>query len=98
MWEKNTLTGVLVFIIPQSITQITIACIFAFACLMGFELTRPHVNHMDTWLYRLGCIIMFLTNFMALLIKFDSDRDQELFGIMLIMLNVVLTTLVVSST
>lgn len=47
------LTGVLVFVAPQSWVQAAMACIFAFGILLGFELMRPHLDPADAWLYRL---------------------------------------------
>ena len=47
------LTGVLVFVAPQSWVQAAMACMFAFGILLGFELMRPHVDPADVWLYRL---------------------------------------------
>ena len=51
--RRILLTGVLIFIAPQSATQPAMACIFAFASLLGFELMRPHMDPADSWLYRL---------------------------------------------
>ncbi|CAM9956616.1 unnamed protein product, partial [Laminaria digitata] len=51
--RRMLLTGVLIFISPQSATQAAMACIFAFGSLLGFELMRPHMDPSDSWLYRL---------------------------------------------
>ena len=51
--RRILLTGVLIFISPNSATQAAMACIFAFASLLGFELMRPHMDPTDSWLYRL---------------------------------------------
>lgn len=51
--RRMLLTGVLIFIAPQSPTQTSMACIFAFASLLGFELMRPHLDPADSWLYRM---------------------------------------------
>lgn len=51
--RRMVLTGVLVFIKPHSPTQTAMACIFALASLLGFELLRPHIDPTDSWLYRL---------------------------------------------
>lgn len=51
--RRILLTGVLIFISPHSATQAAMACIFAFASLLGFEIMRPHMDPTDSWLYRL---------------------------------------------
>ena len=51
--RRILLTGVLVFIKPNSPEQAAIACMFAFASLLGFELLRPHLDPADSWIYRL---------------------------------------------
>lgn len=51
--RRILLTGVLLFIEPNGSAQAAIACIFAFASLLGFELLRPHLDPADAWLYRM---------------------------------------------
>ncbi|CAN0468807.1 unnamed protein product, partial [Laminaria digitata] len=40
--RRILLTGLLIFISPHTSTQAAMACLFAFASLLGFELMRPH--------------------------------------------------------
>ena len=42
--RRMLLTVVLIFIKPHSPTQAAMACIFALASLLGFELLRPHMD------------------------------------------------------
>lgn len=51
--RRILLTGVLIFFPPGTSAQAAMACIFAFASLLGFELLRPHLDPADSWLYRL---------------------------------------------
>ena len=51
--RRILLTGVLIFIQPNTPEQAAVACMFAFASLLGFELLRPHLDPMDSWIYRL---------------------------------------------
>ncbi|CAM9899962.1 unnamed protein product, partial [Laminaria digitata] len=51
--RRILLTGLLIFIAPHTATQAAMACLFAFASLLGFELMRPHMDPADSWLYRL---------------------------------------------
>lgn len=50
--RRILLTGALIFIAPNTATQAAVACMFAFASLLGFELLRPHLDDVDSWLYR----------------------------------------------
>ncbi|CAM9662612.1 unnamed protein product, partial [Choristocarpus tenellus] len=90
--RRILLTGALIFIEPQSAAQAATACIFAFLSLLGFELLRPHLDEGDSWLYRLGCVIIFFSNFLGLLIKVNvSEEDnisQKIFGVLLIIVNI----------
>ncbi|CAM9559605.1 unnamed protein product, partial [Choristocarpus tenellus] len=92
--RRILLTGTLIFIEPQSAAQAAMACIFAFLSLLGFELLRPHLDTGDSWLYRLGCIIIFFSNFLGLLIKVDVSEEgnvsQEVFGVLLVIVNIAL--------
>ncbi|CAN0013701.1 unnamed protein product [Ectocarpus sp. 6 AP-2014] len=90
--RRILLTGVLVFISPNTAAQVAAACMFAFVSLLGFELLRPHLDPVDSWLYRLGCLCIFLSNFLALLIKVDSgvDGNHDVFGAIMIGINMFL--------
>ncbi|CAM9644386.1 unnamed protein product [Ectocarpus sp. 13 AM-2016] len=90
--RRILLTGVLIFISPNTAAQVAAACMFALVSLLGFELLRPHLDRVDSWLYRLGCLCIFLSNFLALLIKVDSgaDGNHDVFGAIMIGINVFL--------
>ncbi|CAM9194141.1 unnamed protein product [Ectocarpus fasciculatus] len=90
--RRILLTGVLIFISPNTAAQVAAACMFAFVSLLGFELLRPHLDPVDSWLYRLGCLCIFLSNFLALLIKVDSgaDGNRDVFGAIMIGINLLL--------
>eukprot|EP00752_Nemacystus_decipiens_P008150 g7289.t1 len=98
--RRILLTGALVFIAPNTATQAAVACMLAFASLLGFELLRPHLDTVDSWLYRLGCVVIFLSNFLALLIKADAagDRNCEVLGGILVAVNVLLFVAVAFAT
>lgn len=95
--RRILLTGVLIFIAPYSSAQAALACIFAFASLLGFELLRPHLDPTDAWLYRLGCVVIFLSNFLALLIKVDAAGEgrQDALGGLLVAVNLGLVVAVI---
>ncbi|CAM9763225.1 unnamed protein product, partial [Hapterophycus canaliculatus] len=48
--RRILLTGALIFIAPNTAAQAAVACMFAFASLLGFELLRPHLDPVDSWL------------------------------------------------
>ncbi|CAB1103690.1 unnamed protein product [Ectocarpus sp. CCAP 1310/34] len=97
--RRILLTGVLIFFAAGTAAQAAMACIFAFVSLLGFELLRPHLDPADAWLYRLGCVIIFLSNFLALLIKVDAagEGNRAALGGILIAVNVFLILAVLST-
>lgn len=95
--RRVLLTGAIVLIDPNSPVQVTFACLMAFVSLIVFELIRPHMDNVDTWLYRLGCIIIFITNFMGLLLKIDYESQQSVIELLLIVLNIVLIGAIIVS-
>lgn len=96
-FRRVLLTGAIVLIDPGSSVQITFACLMAFVSLLVFELIRPHSNNVDTWLYRLGCVIIFVTNFMGLLLKIDYESQQYMIEILLIILHITLIGAIIAS-
>ena len=97
--RRILLTGALVFIRPGSTVQTIVAVLMAFFCLVAFEILRPHINPYDTWTYRMGTVVVFLTNYMGLLIRVQDDFSSSLFfEIILITLNIILVIFVIGST
>lgn len=97
--RRILLTGALVFIRPGSTVQTIVAVLLAFFCLLGFEILRPHINPYDTWTYRMGTVVVFLTNYMGLLIRVQDDFTSNLFfEFILITLNIILILFVIIST
>ncbi|CAN0540283.1 unnamed protein product, partial [Ectocarpus sp. 12 AP-2014] len=62
--RRILLTGVLIFISQNTAAQVAAACMFAFVSLLGFELLRPHLDPVESRLYRLGCLCIFMSNFL----------------------------------
>ncbi|CAM9776714.1 unnamed protein product, partial [Sphacelaria rigidula] len=92
--RRLLLTGILVFILPDTAGRVAISCMFAFFSLLAFELLRPHVDDLDTHLYRTGCLVIFFSNFLALTIKagiLDADSiTSTTFAVALVVVNVLL--------
>ncbi|CAN0485487.1 unnamed protein product, partial [Ectocarpus sp. 12 AP-2014] len=90
--RRLLLTGLLVFLVPDTPGQVAFGCVFAFLSLLAFELLRPHTDHLDMQLYRTGCLVIFFTNFLALMIKANvaspDSRGSEVYSVVLIIVNV----------
>ncbi|CAN0196672.1 unnamed protein product [Scytosiphon promiscuus] len=98
--RRCLLTGALVFVLPNTAGQAAGACVFAFLSLLSFELLRPHLSPTDGWMYRIGCIVVFFSNFLALMAKADvSDEEaqsQEMFGLLLIAVHAAMVIAIIS--
>ncbi|CAM9940108.1 unnamed protein product [Ectocarpus sp. 4 AP-2014] len=90
--RRLLLTGLLVFLVPDTPGQVAFGCVFAFLSLLAFELLRPHTDHLDMQLYRTGCLVIFFTNFLALMIKANvaspDSRGSAVYSVVLIVVNV----------
>ena len=77
--RRVLLTGVVVFIFPNTAAQIAITIVVAFFFTMIFEVLSPYASESDTWLSRGGHVIVFLSMFDLLLLKVDvsDERDQS---------------------
>lgn len=90
--RRVTLTGVVVFIYPNTAGQVAVTLVLAFAFVIVSESLAPYASSQDAWLSRVGHIVVFLSMFQALLLKVDvSDErsdSQEVFGVVLLAANV----------
>ncbi|CAN0089674.1 unnamed protein product [Ectocarpus fasciculatus] len=82
--RRVMLTGVVVFIFPNSAAQIAITMLAAFFFLVIVETLSPYKSESDMWLSRGGHTIVFLSVFVVLLLKVDvsgeSDQSQVVFA------------------
>jgi hypothetical protein len=67
--RRLLLAGFLVFILPGSPGQAAVSCVFAILSMVAFGYYRPFLSALDTRNYWLGCVILFLSMFVALLLK-----------------------------
>ena len=97
--RRILLTGVLVFIYPNTPTQIAVTLILAFIFAMVSEALNPYVSRWDTWISRVGHIVVFLSVFLALLLKVnvsaERSESQEMFEVFLVFVNMCLVEAVV---
>lgn len=92
--RRMLLTGVVVFIFPNSAAQIAVSLLMAFAFLVLSEVLAPFASAWDCWVARSGHILVFLTMYVALLLKVDVSDEREdsqrLFAVVLVVMNLVL--------
>ena len=77
--RRIMLTGVVVFIFPNTAAQIAITMLIAFFFFVVFDALAPYKSESATWLSRVGHMIVFLSMFDLLLLKVDvsDERDQS---------------------
>ena len=77
--RRILLTGVVVFIFPNTAAQIAITMLIAFFFFAVFEVLSPYTSESDMWLSRGGHVIVFLSMFDLLVLKVDvsDERDQS---------------------
>lgn len=92
--RRIALTGLGVFIYPNSAAQVAILLLLAFGFSVLSEVLDPFEEPIDTWLYRSGSCVIFASMYAALLLKVDvSDENSEsqtTFSAVLILSHVVL--------
>ena len=97
--RRIMLTCVIVFLFPDSASQIAITLVIAFTFFGISEALSPYSNSWDRWISMMGHVIIFMSMYIGLLLKVDvSDErseSQESFGILLIISNVLLIVLII---
>eukprot|EP00953_Heterococcus_sp_UTEX-ZZ885_P008669 5174-Heterococcus_DN1.PRE.7 len=92
--RRLLLTGAVVFIAPGTSAQAAIACILAVVSMVTAVYFRPHADTLDGTIYLVGAMIIFLSMFLSLAMKVDISSEthynQDAFGIVLLLLNVVM--------
>lgn len=97
--RRIVLTGLGVFLFPGSAAQVALEVLFAAAFIAISEVLSPFADPVDAWLYRSGMWVVFLSMYLALMLKVEvSDEDstsQDVFAKVLIAANVGLVLAVV---
>lgn len=98
--RRVMLTGVVVFIYPNTAAQVAVTLVLVFVFVMVSESLAPYASKQDSWISRVGHIVVFLSMFQALVIKVDvSDErsdSQELFGGVLLAANICMVAAVIA--
>ncbi|CAM9509603.1 unnamed protein product [Ectocarpus fasciculatus] len=100
--RRVLLAGVVVFIYPNSSAQIAITLIIAFTFVVISEGLAPYASRWDTWINRMGHMVIVASMYVALLLKVDvsSERSssQRVFEAVLVVVHVVMVVVVVVET
>jgi hypothetical protein len=75
--RRVLLTGIVVFIYPNSAAQPAITCIMAFISLAATLGFAPHSDTMGSNVYITGAVIILLSIHLTLLLKVDVSKDQS---------------------
>lgn len=97
--RRIVLTGLAVFINPGSASHVALEVVFGAIFIGVSDKLSPFVDPVDEWLYRSGAWVVFLSMFLALLLKVDYSEDdnhsQEVFAKVLIAAHVGMVFMVV---
>ena len=74
--RRISLAGVVVFIYPNTPAQIAVTLLLAFVFAMLSEALAPYVSRWDTWVSRMGHVAVFLSLYVALLLKVDVSDER----------------------
>lgn len=100
--RRMTLTMASVFLIPNTVNQITIVLSLGVAFLFLSESMSPFENRRDMKLYRWGNGVVLASMYVALLIKANNSNDKSglvsVFGVVLIIANVFMVVSVLIQT
>jgi hypothetical protein len=70
--RRLLLTGFVVFIFPGTAAQAAVACMLAAVSMVVEAKFNPLLESTDAMLYMTGCVIIFLSMFMSLLIRGET--------------------------
>ena len=86
--RRILLTGAVVFIYPNTASQIAVAFAIAVFFVFVSEAMAPYKSCWDAWTSRIGHAIVFASMYFALLLKVDvsgeNHSSQEMFGVILV--------------
>ena len=86
--RRILLTGAVVFIYPNTVSQIAVAFALAVFFVFVSEAMAPYKSCWDAWTSRIGHAVVFASMYLALLMKVDvsgeNHSSQEMFGVILV--------------
>ena len=82
--RRVMLTGVVVFIYPNTSAQVAVTLAIAFVFALASERLNPYNSNLDGWVSRTGHVMVVLTMYVALLTKVDvsneGNQSQNIFA------------------
>lgn len=75
--RRVMLTGVIVFIYPDTVAQIGTTFLIALVFFAASEALDPYEDAQDCWVSRFGHLIVLLSMFVALMLKVDVSDEPE---------------------
>ena len=75
--RRVLLTGTVVFIYPNTSAQIAVTLINAFVFAMISEGLAPFVSRWNTWVNRMGHVVVYVSMYVALLLKVDVSNERS---------------------
>ncbi|CAN0316890.1 unnamed protein product, partial [Ectocarpus sp. 8 AP-2014] len=69
--RRIVLTGLGVFLFPGSAAQVALEVLFAAAFIAISETLSPFGDPVDAWLYRSGMWVVFLSMYLAFILRVD---------------------------
>ena len=98
--RRIILSSVVVFIYPNTSAQVAITLLLSFIFVMVYEVMRPYVSKWDTWMSRIGQIVVFVSMYLALLLKVDVSGEryesQKIFEGVLVFANSIMIVVVIA--
>lgn len=78
-FRRIALTGLAVFIYPDSSAQIAVVLLLSVVFMVVSEILAPFARPVEMWLYRVGHYVVFASMYLALLLRVDvsDERDQS---------------------
>lgn len=97
--RRIMLAGILVFIYPNTATQVAVTLMMAVFFMVVYEVIAPYESRWDAWINRAGQAIVCTSVYVALLLKVDvSDKrasSQKVFEDILVVAHVCMVLVVV---
>lgn len=79
-FRRLSLTGFMVFILPNTSGQSAVACFISVASAILYSACLPHTNCLDEKNYILGCGVLFINTFLALVVSSNITETQDSAG------------------
>lgn len=100
--RRILLAGVVVFIYPNTAAQIAITLLMAFVFVVVSEALAPYESRWDTWISRTGHAVVYISMYVALLLKVDvaDERagNQRVFEAVLVVMHACMVLAIVIET